>query len=779
MRRTAIAVLFALFAVTAPAASGVALATGADDGGTAPAIDEVASPATGVTANPPTGAAANPAAANETDANRTANATAPPERWSATVGGSGDDKLATGLRVDGGYLVVGWSNSSTDDEAHDGYVAKLDRTGDVEWERTYGGSGTDRLYDVTRAGDGFLLAGMATDGGSRNGWLLKVGPDGVEQWDRTYGSDDSGAFWSLATDGGRVYVAGWQEDGSTADAWAMELDADGESVWSETYETSYAGADEYANSAFVTDDGLLVTGSVVGTTSDPSDAWAFGIDGDGNLRWEEIYGGGRYDRVHDATATDGGGYVLAGRTASEGSGSEDGWLVKIDDEGERRWSRTYGSSKADAFFGIHETADGYVVSGAKHMRGEDGGDGWVLKTDDAGDKRWSTTHGERYWDKFWPAIPGHGGGYLAVGESTSFGDDRDGWVVRLGGPAVAAIEDANATESGTRVAFEDSRVRSVTLPDATNASNATGTLAVSERTNLSALSPPGDPVYAVTVSDPGGAVGDGATVEPTVGVDEFDGEVADLRVAERTDDGWAILATEVVAEGNGTVALSANASAGATLAVTSVPAPTAAIDANEVVTVGESVDLSASRSTAGNGSLAGYEWTVGEQSASGRTATVSFDSPGERAVELTVTDENGLEDAANATLVVNDRPEVAVDAPDALTVGSAGTFAADVTDEVGATTVTWRFGDGAVTGESVEHAFGSAGARNVTVVVEDEYGATATEEVTVEVREPETDATTTTTTSAEVDTETAMPGFGVAVGVGALLVSALLARSRW
>ena len=778
MRRTAIAVLFALLAVTAPAVSGVALADGADDGETVPAVGDRTDLPVDDGASPPTGAVANPAVANATDANRTANATAPPERWSATVGGSGDDKLATGLRVEGGYLVVGWSNSSADDEAHDGYVAKLDRTGDVEWERTYGGSGTDRLYDVTRAGDGFLLAGMATDevADARNGWLLKVGPDGVEQWDRTYGSDDPGAFWSLATDGDEVYVAGWQEDDSTADAWAMELDADGESVWSETYETSYAGADEYANSAFVTDDGLLVTGSVVGTTSDPSDAWAFGIDGDGNLRWEEIYGGGRYDRVHDATAADDGGYVLAGRTASEGSGSEDGWLVKIDDEGERRWSRTYGTSKADAFFGVHETADGYVVSGAKHMRGDDGGDGWVLNTDDAGEKQWSTTHGERYWDKFWPAIPGHGGGYLAVGESTSFGDDRDGWVVRLGGPAVAAIGDANATESGTRVAFEDSRVRSVTLPDATNA---TGTLAVSERTTLSALSPPGDPVYAVTVSDPGGAVGDVATVEPTVGVDEFDGEVADLRVAERTDDGWAILSTEIVDEGNDTVALSANASAGAALAVTSVPAPTAAIDANEVVTVGESAELSASRSTAGNGSLTGYEWTVGEQSASGRTVDVSFDSPGERAVELTVTDENGLEDAANATLVVNDRPEVAVDAPDALTVGSAGTFAADVTDEVGATTVTWRFGDGAVTGESVEHAFGSAGARNVTVVVEDEYGATATEELTVAIRESGTDATTTATTSAEVDAETAMPGFGVAVGVGALLVGALLARSRW
>ncbi len=758
------AVLLALLAVAAPAATGVALADGADDGDARPV-------------------AVNASAAMDSvaDGNATDDETAPPDRWSTTVGGGDDDKLATGVRVDGGYLVVGWSNSSTDGDAHDGYVAKLDRTGETEWERTYGGSGTDRLYDVEQVEDGFLLAGMATDGvtGSWNGWLLKIGPDGVQQWDRTYG-DDPGAFWSLDGDGEQVYVGGWMEDRSTTEAWAMELDADGDPVWSETYETSYAGADEYANSVFATGGDLLVTGSVVGTTADPSDAWAFEVGDGGDRQWGEIYGGGKYDRVHDAAAADDGGYVLAGRTASQGSGGEDGWLVKIDGEGDRQWDRTYGQSMDDAFFGVHADPDGgYVVSGAKHMRGEDGGDGWVVRTDDEGHGQWQTTRGESYWDKFWPVIEGHGGGYLAVGESTSFGDDRDGWVVRLGGPAVAAIEDADANESGTRVAFEDSRVRSVTLSESTNASNASGVLAVSEPANLSALSPPGDPVYAVTVTDPDGAVEDGATVEPTVETDEVDGEVSDLRVAERTDGNWSVLATEVVAEENGTVALSANASADATLAVTVVPAPTAAIDASEAVTVGEPVELSAAGSTAGNGTLAAYEWAVGERTASGPTASVSFDSPGEREVELTVTDENGLEDDATATVVVNDRPEVDLDAPDELTVGSAGDFSVDVADEVGETTVTWQFGDGAVTGESVEHGFGSAGARNVTVVVEDEYGATATEEVTVAVREPETDETTDAVeTTTGVDAETAMPGFGVAIALGALLVSALLVRAR-
>lgn len=743
VRRVTLAILLALLVVAAPVASQTALAGAADD---------------------------------ETDGG-------PPDRWSATVGGSGDDKLATGVRVDDGYLVVGWSNSSTDDGEHDGYVAKLDRTGETEWERTYGGEGTDRFYDVTQVEDGYLVAGMSTDGASDtwSGWMMKLGPDGETRWDRTYDDSSPGAFWGIAKDDGRIYVAGWQDRRATTDAWAMELEVDGDPVWTETYDTQYSSSDEYLNSVFATGDGeLIMTGSVTSGGTDPSDGWVLKVGDDGGLKWDETYGGGNYDRVHDAVATDDGSYVLAGQTASAGAGEKDGWMLKVRDDGEKQWDRTYGTPKTDALFGIHDDPDGgYAVSGTKHVLGEQGADGWVVRTDDEGYEQWENTYGESYWDKFWPVIEGHGGGYLAIGESTSFSDDRDGWVVRIGGPAVSAIRDADDNESGTTVAFDGSPVQSVTLSDA----NASGVLTVSERANLSALSPPGEPIDAVTVNDPENAANASATVEFEVPTESVGGELSDLRVARQTDDGWSILETAVVSEANDTAVLSTNTTPGGTLAVTVVPAPTASIDAAEVVTVGESVELSAAGSTAENATLSAYEWEIGAESESGRTASTSFDSPGERTVALTVTDENGLSDDATETIVVNDRPEVSLDAPDSVTVGTAGSFSADVSDDVGDVTVTWRFDTGEVTGESVEHSFGSPGTQTVTVVVEDEYGATVTEEVEVVVESQDDDsaaetAPTTDATETTTDSEGGIPGFGLGVAVLALFAAAFLARTR-
>jgi PGF-CTERM protein len=700
----------------------------------------------------------------------TGNDSAPPDRWAKTVGGGDDDKLATGVRTDDGYLVVGWSNSSTSDEEHDGYVAMLDRAGDTQWERSYGGSGDDKIYDAERVEGGYLVVGSATTDGTEKGWVMKLGPDGEKKWEKNYDESGPEAFWSVARSGGNIYVGGWQKDDSTSQAWAMKLTGNGDKVWSETYDTLRSGADEYVNSIFVTESGdLLMTGTTEGSSADPADAWVLRVTNDGEVEWDETYGGGKLDKVHDAVEASNGGYVLAGRTASDGAGEEDGWMVKIDGDGTKQWDRTYGTPKNDAFFGIHnDPDDGYVVSGTKHVLGEVGADGWTLKTDASGKKTWEQTFGGNYWDKFWPVVEGHDGGYLAIGETTSYGESRDGWVVRIGGPAVAAIEDANENESGTTVTLDGSPVRAITLSD----SNVSGVLSVAEESNISALSPPGDALYAVTMDGPSAVENGSATVEFTVQTEAVEANLSDVKVAQRTGDGWTMLKTKLVSESNGTAILSAETEGTGTLAVTDVPAPTASIDSEGSVLMGETVELSASDSAAENGTLTGYEWSVGEQSLTGQTASVSFDELGKRTVELTVTDQNGLQDTATATLVVNDKPEVSVSTPDSVTVGKAGSFSADVSDEVGDVTVTWRFDNGEVTGESVEHSFGSEGTQTVTVVVEDEYGATVTEEVQVQVESRESDARQETT---EPNSDGGVPGFGIGVTLVALLAAALVA----
>ncbi|WP_121823629.1 PKD domain-containing protein [Halostella salina] len=72
--------------------------------------------------------------------------------------------------------------------------------------------------------------------------------------------------------------------------------------------------------------------------------------------------------------------------------------------------------------------------------------------------------------------------------------------------------------------------------------------------------------------------------------------------------------------------------------------PEASVDAPSEATVGEPVTFDGSGSSDPDGTVASYEWDLdgdGEYEATGPTVEHSFDEPGERAVELQVTDDDG------------------------------------------------------------------------------------------------------------------------------------------
>lgn len=747
MRRVLVSVVLTLLVVGAPLSGSVA------------AIDTTTSVATN---------------AQESAAN-TANTPDLTERWSTAVGSSGDDKLTKGIRVDGGYLVVGWTDSSEGDGTHDGYVAFVDESGRTIWDRTYGGPGADRLFDVQAVNDGYLLAGFESEDGREDsdGWVLKIDEEGRVEWEKTYGDSGSNAFWALSRSGNSIYAGGYQRSSGDTEAWLMELDRNGNEKWSENYDTPRSNADEYINSLFVTNSGkLLLTGTIRGDGSDPSDAWVMKTDGEGNLQWERTYGGAEIDRIHDAAKADS-GFVLAGRSIDNAEKQQDAWALKIAGDGEVEWERTFGTSRDDAFYGVLADDDGgFVFSGAKNKLSQNGADGWMLKLDADGEKLWSRSYGERQWDKFWPVIHGHGGGYLAVGETTSFGDNRDGWLVRVGGPAVAAIEDSAPNASGSTVLLEGSPVRSVTLSDA----NVSGVLTVAEEANVSALSPPGRAVYAVTLGGPEALENGSAMVEFSVPTEALDADLSDLRVAQKTADGWVLRDTTLVSETNDTATLSAEVMGTGTLAVTAVAAPEANIAGPGVVMLDEELTLDASGSSAENGTLESYEWSIAGATQTGETASATFSELGETNVTLTVTDAAGLRDSVTASVIVNDQPSANIDAPENVAVGKAATFTADVTDEVGDVTVTWQFGEGEVTGTSVEHSFGSAGTQTVTVIVTDEHGASITKELTVNVGQQDAANAQDTSSGDGADNTGSIPGFTPVIAVVALLAAALLAR---
>lgn len=183
-------------------------------------------------------------------------------------------------------------------------------------------------------------------------------------------------------------------------------------------------------------------------------------DSGGEVRWSHTTVGNGTNKLEQAVATDD-GWIAAGSSSSsdfdtvwhEGwyDGKEaktDGWIVRLDNEGETVWMRMYGGTDWDSFHAICPASDGgwIVVGNTYSSDGDvvgwhDSGemfmqpDGWMLHIDDAGDIVWQCTLGGSGYDELLGVkqVPG---GYLAVGTTDSMdGDvtglngDRDGWVV--------------------------------------------------------------------------------------------------------------------------------------------------------------------------------------------------------------------------------------------------------------------------------------------------------------------------------------------------------------
>ncbi|MFB6257911.1 MAG: T9SS C-terminal target domain-containing protein, partial [Flavobacteriales bacterium] len=146
-------------------------------------------------------------------------------QWEQNYGGSAFDEAVSIVQTsDSGFAILGNSRSSNGDVGGnngnlDYWVLKLDESGTIQWEKNYGGSDADVPGSIVQTSDsGFVVAGFShsQDGdvggtsGSSDYWVLKLDGSGTIQWDKTYGGtgDDEGRTVVQTSDGGFA-VAGY------------------------------------------------------------------------------------------------------------------------------------------------------------------------------------------------------------------------------------------------------------------------------------------------------------------------------------------------------------------------------------------------------------------------------------------------------------------------------------------------------------------------------------------------------------------------------------------
>lgn len=416
--------------------------------------------------------------------------------WEKSYGGQHSDYLFDAVATpDYGFILAGSSLSGktgTKTDANRGdldyWIWKMDEHGQLDWQRSFGGSGMDLLQSILLTADGgYLLGGTSYSdkGGDKkdaslgNGdyWIIKLDAKGNEQWQRTLGGSGQEQLQSilLTADGG--YLLGGSSSSDPGkdipygkkdknygdmDYWLVRLDKDGKEVWQRTYGGTYS--DMLRAMTTTPDGGYLIGGysnsPESGNKSEQQyglgDYWVLKLDKDGKEEWQKVYGSEGDDHLYAITPVRDGHYILAGNTTGGAMGNKtagnrngtDFWLVKIDVAGSMVWDKTYDVGKQDILSSLLENADGTLVIGGhaqsetfgtRKKDKEDINDYVLLKLDDSGDELWRRGIGSNDEDIVKKVIELRDGGYLLAGSSKgepsrdrkSGRGRNDFWVVKL------------------------------------------------------------------------------------------------------------------------------------------------------------------------------------------------------------------------------------------------------------------------------------------------------------------------------------------------------------
>ncbi len=388
----------------------------------------------------------------------------------------------------------------------DCWLTKLDAAGAVQWQKNIGGSGFDQPMSIKKTADGgyivaiYSISGISGDkteanrgNGTGDYWLVKTDAVGNIQWQKTIGgsADDYATVVEVLPNSGGYLVGGYSNspisgEKTTAsfgsyDFWVVRVDINGNPISDQTY--GFNG-DEILTSLQLTSDGGYIMGGYLYQSTNTGmpnygiyDMLVIKADASGNVVWQKTYGGSGEDVLMHIRQNSDGNFIITGLTNSPISGVKtephcggvyDVWALKISNTGAIIWQNTIGTNNWDVGYTSAETSDGGHlffcnseggINGDKTLPNNGEADFWLIKTNSSGVIEWQKTVGGADHDL---PLFGHlladetiivgGTSYSNVsGDKTtnSFGSN-DTWVVKLGNsvpPSTPSVSNLNLCQN--------------------------------------------------------------------------------------------------------------------------------------------------------------------------------------------------------------------------------------------------------------------------------------------------------------------------------------------
>jgi len=332
--------------------------------------------------------------------------------WDKRFGGPDWDYLISLQQTtDDGFILGGFSSSGIGGDktqaarggTMDYWIVKVDSTGNKEWDKDFGGMGSDELCTIVQTPDGGYMAGGLSNselGGDKSQglwgtqsfpdyWILKMDSQGNKEWDKDYGGTDHDYYAAMANTSDHGYLLGGYSIsgiggdktqplcGAYADMWVLKIDSAGNKEWDKDF--GGTGGDDISSIAQTSDHGFILGGTsssgISGNKTEPlcangSDYWIIKIDALGNVLWDHDFGGSSTETYFDnIIVTQDEGFILAGTSYSNIScdktennlGVNQTWIIKLDSLGIKVWDKTLLVNNDSEHGYVYQAKDGCYV----------------------------------------------------------------------------------------------------------------------------------------------------------------------------------------------------------------------------------------------------------------------------------------------------------------------------------------------------------------------------------------------------------------------------------
>ncbi len=315
---------------------------------------------------------------------------------------------------DGGSIIAGFTIEPINN--YQIAIIKINSLGDTTWVRRTGGPYYDYAYCILQSSDSnYVVSGYTTDASLGHIYFSKIDRNGDLLWQKKYSGSSNSNRTSFIERGNNFYIAT-----SNAQLNLLKTDTDGNLIWAKKY-LAVPPADATI-SLKNTSDGLLI--GTLTTIGFSATFTALKLDTAGNVVWcKRYYMQNEYFYDMESTLDD--GFILAGSSSSF-SINNTGCLVRCDASGNILWSRKYEPNTDHfgdlnrSFYSVTNSHDeGFIITGGQ--RDHPPLDGFILKTNSLGQAQWSRSYGGINDDEsFFDAQETTDGKIIAVGNSLTF-----------------------------------------------------------------------------------------------------------------------------------------------------------------------------------------------------------------------------------------------------------------------------------------------------------------------------------------------------------------------